>query len=126
MFAFSIWNAMWVVFVTFLFVNVILMFVSVVSDLFQDRELSGGKKAVWAVALLCFPVFGLLVYLVIRGGGMTERSIKAQQRAKDSVDTYIREVAGGPAAELERAANMRAGGVITDDEFERLKARILA
>lgn len=126
MFAFSIWNAMWVVFVTFLFVNVILMFVSVVTDLFQDRELSGGKKAVWALALLFFPVIGVLVYLVVRGGGMTERSMKAQQRAKDSVDNYIREVAGGPAFELERAANMRASGIITDDEFQRLKARILA
>lgn len=125
MLAFSIWNAMWVVFVTFLFVNVVMMFFSVVADLFRDRELSGGKKAVWALALLFFPVLGMLVYLVVRGGGMAERSIAAQQQAKESVDSYIREVAGGPASELERAAQLRASGAIDDDEYARLKARIL-
>ena len=125
MLAFSIWNAMWVVFVTFLFVNVIMMFFSVVADLFRDRELSGGKKAAWAIGLLLFPVLGMLAYLVVRGGGMAERSLAAQQQAKESVDSYIRDVAGGPASELERAAQLHASGAITDDEYARLKARIL-
>jgi ABC-type multidrug transport system fused ATPase/permease subunit len=125
MFAFSIWNALWVVFVTFLFVNVIVMFFPVVADPFHDHEMGGGKKAMWAIVLLIFPLLGILIYLIVRGGGMAERSLAAQQQAKESVDSYIRDVAGGPASELERAASLRAAGSITDDEYGRLKARIL-
>lgn len=125
MLAFSIWNALWVVFVTFLFVNVVMLFVSVIADLVRDRDLSGGKKALWAFGLLMFPVLGVLVYLIVRGGGMTERTIRAQQEAKASMDTYIRDVAAGPATELERAANLRSSGAIDDEEYARLKAKIL-
>lgn len=126
MFAFSIWNALWVVFVTFLFINVLMLLFSVIADLFRDRELSGGAKAVWAIALIMFPLLGVLVYLVVRGGGMTQRSVQAEQQAKDSVDAYIRNVAAGPATELERASALLAAGHINEQEYAQLKAKILA
>lgn len=126
MLAFSIWNALWVVFVTFLFINVLMLLFSVIADLFRDRELSGGAKAVWAIALIMFPLLGVLVYLVVRGGGMTQRSMQAEQQAKESVDAYIRNVAAGPATELERASALLASGQINEQEYAQLKAKILA
>lgn len=127
MLAFSIWNALWVVFATFLFITVLMMMFSVIVDIFRDKALSGWAKAAWLLFLVVFPLFSLLIYVIVRGKGMAERSIKEQVEAKESFDAYVRDVAGGGAAsELEKAAAMHAAGQISDDEYRALKARILA
>ncbi len=126
MLAFSIWNAIWLAFVVFLFVNILLMLFAVITDLFRDDELSGWAKAGWIVVLVFFTLIGLLAYVIIRGKGMAARSMKAQQQAQESFDSYVRDVAGGGAAsELEKAAAMRESGQISDEEFAALKQRIL-
>lgn len=51
-------------------VGCLLALFSIISDLFRDRELSGGVKAVWLLFLLVMPVITALVYLVVRGSGM--------------------------------------------------------
>lgn len=127
MLAISFGEAIWLVIVSFLFISYLMMLFSVIVDLFRDRELSGVLKALWAIALIVFPLLTLLVYLVVRGKGMAERSIAQQQAAQQQVDSYIREVAGGGAAsELKHAADLKASGAITDAEYEVLKAKILA
>ncbi len=127
MLAFSIWNAIWVVFVTFLFVSILMLLFSVIIDLFRDDSLSGGAKAVWIIVLVLLPLIGLLVYVIARGDGMAKRSIREQAEAKESFDSYVREVAGGGAAsELEKASAMHEAGRLTDDEYAALKARILS
>ena len=79
------------------------------------------------VILLLLLAIGLLVYVIVRGKGMAERSAKEQIEAKESFDAYVRDVAGGGAAsELEKAASMHAAGKLTDDEYAALKARILS
>jgi type VI protein secretion system component VasK len=126
MLAFSIWNAIWLVFVTYLFITVLMMMFSVIVDIFRDKELSGWGKAAWLLFLAVFTLLALLVYVIVRGKGMAERSVKEQVEAKESFDAYVRDVAGGGAAsELEKAASMHAAGKITDDEYQALKARIL-
>ena len=45
MVAFSIWEAIWLIFVTFVFVSVLMMLFSVIVDLFRDDSLSGWGKA---------------------------------------------------------------------------------
>ncbi len=127
MIAFSIWNALWVVFVAFIAINVLMMLFAVIFDLFRDRELGGAAKALWALALLLFPVVGLLVYVIVRGNGMAERSLGQQTEARASFDSYVRDVAGGGAAsEIEKAAALHAGGKLSDDEYAALKQRILS
>lgn len=127
MLAFSIWNAIWLAFVVFLFVNVLLMLFAVITDLFRDDDLSGWVKAAWLIGLLFLPLIGLLLYVVVRGKGMTQRSIKAQQQAQESFDNYVKDVAGsGAASELEKAAAMRDSGAISDEEYAVLKQRILS
>jgi ABC-type Fe3+ transport system permease subunit len=43
--------------------------------LFRSCDLSGGAKALWFLFVLIFPLIGVIVYLVIRGGSMHHRSI---------------------------------------------------
>jgi len=127
MLGFSFWEAIWLIFVTFLFITVLMMLFSVIVDLFRDDSLSGLAKAAWVVFLIILPLIGLLIYVIVRGKGMSERSAKEQAEAKQSFDAYVRDVAGGGAAsELEKASTLHAAGKLSDEEFEQLKAKILA
>ena len=126
MLAFSIWNALWIVFVSFLFIVVLMMMFSVIVDLFRDDEMSGWGKAAWIVLLVILPLIGLLAYTIVRGKGMAEREVKSQVEARESFDAYVRETAGGGAAsELEKASKLHAEGKLSDDEFAALKTKIL-
>ena len=126
MLAFSLWNAIWIVFVAFVFISVLMMMFSVITDIFRDDELSGFAKAAWLLALVLFTLVTLLVYVIARGDGMMQRSAKQQVEAKESFDAYVRDVAGGGAAsELEKAAALHAAGKLDDAEYAALKAKIL-
>ena len=127
MVAFSIWEAIWLVFVTFVFVSVLMMLFSVIVDLFRDDSLSGLGKAGWIIVLILVPFLGVLIYVIVRGKGMTDRSVKESADARQSFDDYVRTVSGGgPASELEKANTLHAAGKLSDDEYAQLKAKILA
>ena len=126
MLAFSLWNAIWIVFVAFVFISVLMMMFSVITDIFRDDQLGGFAKAAWLLALVLFTLVTLLVYVIARGDGMMQRSAKQQVEAKESFDAYVRDVAGGGAAsELEKAAALHAAGKLDDAEYAALKAKIL-
>ena len=127
MVAFSIWEAIWLVFVTFVFVSVLMMLFSVIVDLFRDDSLSGWGKAGWIVVLILVPFLGLLIYVIASGKGMTDRTFKESARTKQEFDDYVRTVSGGsPASELEKATTLHAAGKLSDEEYAQLKAKILA
>ncbi len=127
MLALSIWEAIWLVFVIFVFITALMMIFAIVIDIFRNKEMSGGKKALWLIALVFFTLITALIYVIVHGQGMTERQVKEQVEAKESFDQYVRDVAGGGAAsELERAATLHNEGKISDEEYAALKAKILA
>jgi uncharacterized small protein (DUF1192 family) len=58
---------------------------------------------------------------------MRRRALAEQQQMQQETDRYIRSVAGSsPVEELHRLDALRARGAISQDEFERLKAQVLA
>jgi hypothetical protein len=120
-----IWTSVWI----FFLIMFISVFIAIVNDLFRDHTTSGGAKAIWVLALIVFPVVGSLVYLVMRGHGMAERSAAREQAARGQVDDYIRSTVAsggpGPVDDLTRLASLRDSGVLTDAEFESMKARVV-
>jgi len=105
----------------------IWILITVLIDLFRDHELSGWLKAVWVFFLVFLPVITVLIYLIARGGGMRDRAIAEQKHMRDASDEYIRSVAGSsPVDELHKLNDLRERGAISQEEFERLKARIVA
>ncbi|MGH2931805.1 MAG: PLDc N-terminal domain-containing protein [Gaiellaceae bacterium] len=44
----------------------LVFWVRALFDVFKRADLSGGSKALWAVAMLVFPFIGLLVYTMLR------------------------------------------------------------
>lgn len=98
-------------------------------DIFRSHDLSGTAKALWVIFMVLIPYIGVFVYLVVRGGSMHERQVKAVQQSQDDFRQYVQSVAGGGksvAAELEHLATLRDRGVITEDEFASLKAKVMA
>ena len=100
--------------------------ITIVSDLFRDHELSGWWKAVWAFLLVFFPYITAFVYLIARGKGMRERSLRDQREARAATDEYIRSVASSPVDELAKLNDLRQQGAISQEEFDRLKAKLVA
>lgn len=109
----------------FVFVAWIMVLFTILSDLFRDHGLSGWGKAAWILFLIFVPFLAALIYLIARGGGMRERSIAQQQEAKEQFDAYVRQTAGGGADELAKLSDLRDKGAITDEEFQRAKAKLL-
>ena len=123
----SFWDVVWFIFITFAFVAYLMVLFSILSDLFRDRDTSGWVKAVWVVCLIFFPFITALVYLIARGKGMTERSMRSAEQAKAQQDAYIRDVAAKstPADQIAQARAMLDAGTITQTEYERLKEKAL-
>ena len=105
----------------------IWILITVLVDLFRDHELSGWLKAVWVFFLVFLPVITVLIYLIARGNGMRDRAIAEQKHLQEAQQEYIRSVASSsPVDELHKLDELRARGAISQEEFERLKARVLS
>ena len=124
---FGLGEALLVVLEIFFVVIWIWILITVLIDLFRDHELSGWWKAVWVFFLVFLPVITVLIYLIARGGGMRDRAVAEQKHMQQASEEYIRSVAGSsPVDELHKLDALRERGAISQDEFERLKARVLA
>lgn len=111
----------------FFFVIWIWILITILTDLFRDHELSGWWKAVWVLFLVFIPFLTALIYLIARGSGMRDRTIKAQADAKKHFDEYVREQAHtSPADELHKLNELKEKGALSADEFEQAKAKLLA
>jgi type VI protein secretion system component VasK len=123
---FSFGEALLTVIWIFLFVAWIMVLFTIVGDLFRDHQLSGWAKAVWILLLIFIPFLTALVYLIVRGQGMRDRSIKEQAEVRRHFESYVRETAGAtPVDELHKLNDLKEKGAISDEEFDRLKAKVI-
>ncbi|MCL2393388.1 MAG: SHOCT domain-containing protein [Acidimicrobiaceae bacterium] len=114
----------------FLFVFWVWTLIAVVVDIFRSRDMGGWAKALWFLFIVFLPIFGVLIYLIIRGESMADRAERRFGASQGAYEDWIRSVAGNGspsvADELEKLASLRQRGVITEDEFDRQKARLVA
>jgi len=109
-------------FAVFLFVLWFWMLIIVASDLFRRHDISGWIKAIWIIALIVFPYLGIFAYLITQSRGMTERSSQQAQQAREE----LRRVVGFSAAdEIEKLDRLKKSGSISDQEFARLRAKLV-
>ncbi len=109
----------------FFFVIWIWILITILSDLFRDHEVSGWGKAAWVFFLVFLPFITALIYLGVRGGGMRERALAAQREAQTQMDQYIRETASSPVDELHKLSELHDKGTISDEEFAKMKAKLV-
>ncbi|MGB7963200.1 MAG: SHOCT domain-containing protein [Propionicimonas sp.] len=121
-----LWELIWFMVVVFMFMAYLMALFSIIGDLFRDRELNGGLKAVWLIALVLVPFITALAYLIFRGAGMADRAAAQVSQNKAATDDYIRTVAGAsPADEIAKAKALLDSGTISASEYEALKAKVL-
>jgi len=127
-YSYPLLGAFWTILEIFLWVLWIWILIYVFIDIFRSHDLSGWAKALWFIFVLFIPLIGVLVYLIARGDKMHERAVQQVQQQDREARQYIQEAAGSgtPADQLTKLADLRDRGVITADEFEREKAKILA
>ena len=77
--------------------------------------------------MIFVPFLTALIYLIVRGKGMRDRAIQRRRPTCRSTDEYIRETAGtSPVDELHKLSDLKEKGAISDEEYEKLKAKIVA
>jgi hypothetical protein len=122
-------NLFWTIFEVFLWVIWFWILITVFIDIFRSSDLSGWGKALWFLFVLVIPLVGVLVYLIVRGGSMHDRAARVAEQQDAAVRSYVRDAAGTestPADQLAKLADLHDRGVITDEEFAREKAKVLA
>lgn len=110
----------------FLFVIWIWIFVTIVVDLFRDQETSGWGKAAWLFFLIIVPFLSAFIYLIARGHGMRDRAIQEQADAQKAANAYIRSVSTSPVDDLQKLNELKEKGVLSQEEFDKAKAKALA
>jgi ABC-type multidrug transport system fused ATPase/permease subunit len=121
-------NVFWTILEVFLWVIWIWILIWVFIDIFRSHDLSGWAKALWFLFVLFIPLIGVLVYLIVRGGSMHERAQQQARQQDREFRAYVQQAAGSQstADQLTKLADLRDRGVISAEEFEREKAKILA
>jgi hypothetical protein len=118
----------WTMLEIFAFIVYFWLLIAIFSDIFRSHDIGGVHKTLWLLAILFLPLFGILLYLIVRGGSMHERAAKQAAMQQEAFDAYVKEAAGsggGSAEELAKLADLKEKGVITDAEFSAQKAKIL-
>ena len=127
-YSYPILGAFWTIFIIFLWVIWFWVLITIFIDLFRSHDLNGWVKALWFIFILLLPLIGVLVYLIARGGKMHEHAVRDAQAQEQQFRSYVQEAAGSQstADQLAKLADLRDRGVITAEEFDREKAKILA
>lgn len=119
----------------FLWVMWFVMLFRVFGDIFRDDSMGGWAKAGWTVFVCVLPFLGVFIYLIARGRGMGERDVRQMRRREQEFRAYVQEAAADAPAtratatradELTKLAGLHDHGDITDAEYERAKAKVLA
>ena len=110
-------------FAVFMFVLWFWLLVIVIGDLFWRHDISGWCKTAWVIGLIVFPYLAIFAYLITQSRGMAERKSQQAQQAGEE----LRRVAGFSVAdEIEKLDRLKKSGSITDQEFTRLRAKLVS
>jgi uncharacterized protein with PQ loop repeat len=112
----------------FFFFIEIWLEISIFIDIFRSHDMRGWEKAFWVFLVIIFPLIGIILYLIFRGNKMRvhQAQAAADQQAWRGYAQEMSEHRGSKTDQLARLADLRDRGAVSADEFERLKAEILA
>jgi hypothetical protein len=122
-----LWAMLWLS----LFILWFWLIVTIFTDLVHDREMNGWGKAAWTLFVIIMPLLGILIYLIVRGKGMQERSISYAEYQKSMFTQYQATASrgaggsGGSADQLEKLSQLHASGALTDEEYATAKAKAI-
>ena len=109
-------------FAVFIFVLWFWLFIIVATDLFRRHDVSGFGKVCWVILLIVLPYIGIFVYLLTQGRDMAQRQQAQAKQAQEELRNYV----GFSAAdEIEKLNRLKTAGSISEEEYGRLRARLV-
>ncbi len=115
---FLLW-CLWV----FLFVIWIWLIITTFSDIFRRHDINGWIKTLWIVFVIVLPYLGIFVYLISQSQGMAERNMKQVELEREQLRQFVS--TGSAADELVKIDQLKSEGKLTDDEYQRLRAKVI-
>ena len=103
----SFWDTFWTLLI---FIPLLLLWIFTLVDLFKNPNVSGLAKALWAIAIVLLPIIGMIVYFVV---------------LYPSEETAAASGSADAAEQLTQLAALRDQGVLTEEEFQREKDKVL-
>ncbi|GJF27869.1 membrane protein [Kitasatospora sp. NE20-6] len=134
-------NLFWTMLELFLFIIWFFLLFKIITDIFRSHDMGGWGKAGWTIFVVLLPFLGVFVYLIARGSSMGQRDLEQARQADEAFQAYIRKAAasegtagaagtgggtGGHVQELSKLADLKAAGSISEEEFQKAKAKLLA
>jgi Phospholipase_D-nuclease N-terminal len=110
-------------FAIFIFILWFWLLIVVSGDLFRRHDVSGFAKVLWVIGFVLFSYIGVFAYLLTQGRGMAERN---QARAGEARDELRRIVGFSAADEIVKLDRLKAAGSISEQEYGRLRAKLVA
>ena len=127
----SFWDVVWFIIISFAFVAYLMVLFSILGDLFRDRAMSGWVKAVWIIALIVFRSCRRSSTSWRAAGAWPSAARKRQpscaRRPTPTSAKWRRPPRPRPTPDqIVQARKMLDEGVISQPEYDRLKAKALA
>ena len=120
---------LWSLMVIFFMVIYFMILLSIVGDLFRSHDLNGFSKAIWILALLFLPLISILIYMIVRGDGMSERAIaaahKMQEQQVQMAQQVVASSGSGATDQIAQAKGLLDSGAISAEEYDALKKKAL-
>lgn len=114
---FLLW-CLWV----FLFVVWFWLLITIFADIFRRHDIGGGAKTLWVIFVILFSFLGILVYLLTQHQGMADRNVQQVKAEQEQ----LRQIVGTSSAdELLKLDQLKASGSITDDEYQKMRAKVI-
>jgi cbb3-type cytochrome oxidase subunit 3 len=110
------------VFTIFMFILWFWLLIVASGDLFRRHDVSGFAKVLWVIAFILFSYLGVFAYFLTQGRGMAERNRAQANEAREE----LRHVVGFSAAdEIAKLDKLKVAGSISEQEYGRLRAKLV-
>jgi uncharacterized membrane protein YhaH (DUF805 family) len=81
----------WTFLYFFVFIIWIMLLFRVFVDIFRSHDMGGFAKALWFIFVIILPFLGVFVYLIARGGKMSEHAMQDAAAQDAAAKAYIRQ-----------------------------------
>lgn len=81
----------------FLFIWILWIFlvIEIVINIFKSHDLNGGAKAGWLALVILLPFIGVIVYVIARGGQLSDEHVDRTAQQDQELRTYERYMGRG-------------------------------
>lgn len=118
-------DLLWAMIMLVALVVALWLAIAVTVDVLRSDDLSGVAKAAWILLVVLLPLFGVLVYLIARGGTMGERATRRERRLDAEERRRIDADSGASTDEdLAAARALHDRGVISEEDLHDQERRL--